>query len=471
MIKHFIIFLFSAIPLCLIAQQNARITVREKNGAVSKTMIKEFMVSDENDVEDALRELGVMNSDGSVRDGVDIQVEMVNALSDSSLSSSFPSVSPGYSVMPPSACQAFLGVVLKNNKNAEASTGALVTDVEPNSPASSSGILAGDIIYQIDDKKISSAQEAIIYIRGKCKGDQIMLRVMRGQKKKKFKVELSEKLIPQANAWDVPGTLGREGMNEMFGAGNERAFLGVTPSSAEVPSGAGVVVIPGSAADVMGIQTDDIIVELNGEVILSFNHLSEKVSEMKPNEEVELVVSREGKMKRLSGKLGSKMTGGTGDFRYFFDDKGLDEGGLSVMDFEFDMDMNDLQRQLEEMMREFNPGVDMQRSFGKIRIEEFFSSEEAAIRTCERAPDLNHFSLGVDARTGDVLLKILPASDRAVRIELLDGKGEIVFMEERKISSEYSRSMEIRDQIPGRYFIRVSQDDSCMIKTVVKANE
>lgn len=141
------------------------------------------------------------------------------------------------------------------------------------------------------------------------------------------------------------------------------------------------------------------------------------------------------------------------------------------MDFEFDMDMNDLQRQLEEMMREFNPGVDMQRSFGKIRIEEFFSSEEAAIRTCERAPDLNHFSLGVDARTGDVLLKILPASDRAVRIELLDGKGEIVFMEERKISSEYSRSMEIRDQIPGRYFIRVSQDDSCMIKTVVKANE
>jgi hypothetical protein len=453
-------------------QQNARITVRESNGSVSKTSIREFKVTSDNDVQEVLREMGVIDSQGNVKEGVDVEVEMLEGNGRSSNSQSLLSITPGFSERPPSACQAYLGVVLKKNtKTAEAAEGALVTEVEPLSPANKSGILAGDIIYQIDKKEIGSPQDAIIYIRGKCQGDKVKIYLLRGGKRKKLEVELTEKSVPQANIWGIPQDKERGGVPDMFGSGQERAFLGVTPSESVVPSGACVRVVPGSAAEAMGIMDNDVITEVNGNVILAFSDISNMVASMKPNDPLEVVVNRDGKVKKFSGNLGSKLTGGSGDFRYFFDDKGLDEGGLSIMDFEFDMDMNDLQRQLEQMMKEFNPPVNPSISQGKIRIEDVSSNVSNLKGVCSNAPDLNFFSLSIDANTGDVILSIHPVHETPLRIELLDEQGEVIFLEERKITSEYIRSMEIVNQSHGRYFVRISQGDACLVRSILKSEE
>ncbi|MFM7105704.1 MAG: hypothetical protein ACKOW8_09295, partial [Flavobacteriales bacterium] len=85
-------------------QQNARITVRESNGSVSKTFIREFKVTSDNDVQEVLREMGVIDSQGNVKEGVDVEVEMLEGNGRSSNSQSLLSITPGFSERPPSAC-------------------------------------------------------------------------------------------------------------------------------------------------------------------------------------------------------------------------------------------------------------------------------------------------------------------------------------------------------------------------------
>jgi hypothetical protein len=446
--------------LSLFAQQRARITMRENNGTMSKIQVQEFQVFGENDVQDALRKMQATDADGNVRDGIEVEVEMLDENSGNMNSHSFFSIIPEQSAPPISACQAYLGVMLKGMENT--SEGALVTHVESLSPAAESGVQTGDVILRIDEVDIHSPQDAIVYLRGKCKGDRIKIKILRGKKKKNLVVVLSEKQLPQANVYDIP----RDKPGNVI-SGSERAYLGVTPASEQLPSGARIMVQSNSAAEKMGLRDYDNITEVNGEAILSFNELSEKVAEMKPNDEVEIVVSRDDKVKKLSGVLGSRMTGGSGDSRYFFDDKGLDEGGFPIIDFEFDMDMGELQQQLEDLLR----GQDLQMNptkMSKIRIHDPIEEQLAHISSCKTSPSFELISIGLNDFQNEVILRVLPTLPEPVRIELLDENGEIIFVEERKIETEYARSMEIQHQTDGQYFLRITQGEYCLIRSIVK---
>lgn len=445
----------------LLAQQRARITMRENNGTISKTQIQEFHVQGESDVQNALRNMGATNSQGNLRDGVEVEVEMLDDNSGFDKSQSFYSLIPGLSTPPPSACQAYLGVMLKGADNN--SEGACVTQVERSSPAEKSGIQIGDVIVGLDDLNIRNPQDAIIYIRGKCKGDQIKIKLLRGKRKKKVVVVLSEKHIPQANTYDIP----RESPGNIT-PGAERAYLGVTPAADQMPSGARILVQPNSCAERMGLRDNDNITELNGEAILSFSHLSKRISEMKPNDEVEVVVSRDDKVKKLSGQLGSRMTGGSGDMNYFFDDKGLDEGGFPIIDFEFNMDMSELQQQLEELLK--SQDLQMRPSGNsKIRIHDASDEQLVMLSSCTASPSFEQIAIGLDEFQNDVILRLLPTEKTPVRIELLDANGEIIFVEERKIETEYTRAMEIQHQDAGQYFLRITQNENCIIRSIVKS--
>lgn len=458
---QFLIILIISCSISLLAQQRARITMRESNGAISQTMVQEFVARGDDDVQKALKKMGAFDAEGNIRDGVEVDVEMLDDDSGNGNSSSFFSIIPGQSSPPPSACQAYLGVMLKRAEGAL--EGALITFVEPTSPAAESGIRMGDIIVKLDELVIREPQDAIVYIRGKCKGDRIKIKIIRDRKKKNYSVVLSEKHIPQANVWDIP-----RDASDNAAAGSERAFLGVTPAAEQLPSGARVMVQPNSAAEKLGLRDYDNITELNGEVILSFNDLSKRISEMKPGDEVEIVVSRDDKVKKLSGVLGSRMTGGSGDLKYFFDDKGLDEGGFPIMDFEFDMDMSELQRQLEELLRlqelPMNSPSDV-----KIRINDASEQQLIDLSSCKESPTFELISIGLNEFQNDVILRLLPTLSSPVRIELLDSNGEVIYMEERKVETEYTRSLELRYQNKGQYFLRIAQGENCIIRSIVKS--
>ena len=98
----------------------------------------------------------------------------------------------------------------------------------------------------------------------------------------------------------------------------QRARLGVEYDGAsqsviealDMPRGTALVgrVVPGSAADEAGIQAGDFIVAINGEELTNSLQLGQIIGRMKPGEEVEITINRDGEEETLTATLGGATT-------------------------------------------------------------------------------------------------------------------------------------------------------------------
>lgn len=141
-------------------------------------------------------------------------------------------------------------------------TGAVVTQVESDSPGAKAGLQIGDVITEIDGQKVSDAGELQVMVGQKQPGTRITLEVLRNGKSMDFPVTL-EALAKN------PG----ESENEVTSQGKMRWGVGLsdlTPDmrdQLQVPHDVHGAVIdrvqPGSAADNAGLQQGDIILEVN----------------------------------------------------------------------------------------------------------------------------------------------------------------------------------------------------------------
>ncbi len=121
----------------------------------------------------------------------------------------------------------------------------------------------------------------------------------------------------QGIGFAVPVNLARQVMDEIVTHGQvTRASLGVkvqevTPAIAKAmglsaPNGALVSeVVPDSAAQRAGLQSGDVITEINGTPILESNQLRMVVSMMNPSQSVNLKVFRNGQTNAVTAKLGA----------------------------------------------------------------------------------------------------------------------------------------------------------------------
>lgn len=94
----------------------------------------------------------------------------------------------------------WLGVVLQEMDDKLAKTfgidkseGALVSDVIKGDPADKAGLKAGDIILEIDGKKLENHKELINIIGAKSPGETVVLKILRDGKKIDIKVKLGER--------------------------------------------------------------------------------------------------------------------------------------------------------------------------------------------------------------------------------------------------------------------------------------
>jgi len=94
----------------------------------------------------------------------------------------------------------WLGVVLQEMDDKLAKTfgldkpeGALVSDVIKGDPADKAGLKAGDIILEINGKKLENHKELINIIGSKSPGDTVVLKVLRDGKKIDIKVKLGKR--------------------------------------------------------------------------------------------------------------------------------------------------------------------------------------------------------------------------------------------------------------------------------------
>jgi serine protease Do len=151
--------------------------------------------------------------------------------------------------------------------NVNKATGAVVTQVENDSPADKAGLKVGDVITELNNKEVNDAGELQMLVGQKEPGTKIDLRVMRDGKPQNVAVTL--------------GTFGKSDEDKTASnqAGKPRWGLGLGDLTPDVRqqlqlgsdvSGAVVErVMPGSSADNAGLQPGDVITEVNRKPVKS----------------------------------------------------------------------------------------------------------------------------------------------------------------------------------------------------------
>jgi serine protease Do len=173
--------------------------------------------------------------------------------------------------------RAFLGVMIQpitpdlaKAFKLSKSEGALISDVNPGSPAERAGLKPGDVVTKVDDQAVSDARALRLMIGEMSPGKTVQLAVLRDGLEQRYPITLGEQ--PSDNG-DSPSFSG--------GASSSRALDGVsletlTPESARqyglTRNVKGVVarrVNPDSAAAKAGLEAGDVILEVNRHPVAS----------------------------------------------------------------------------------------------------------------------------------------------------------------------------------------------------------
>jgi len=177
----------------------------------------------------------------------------------------------------------YLGVTLQNLSSELAEefalpdqSGALVTDVAGDTPAANAGLQDGDVIRQVDGKKITDREQLRLMISQKAPGTKVTLTVLRGENGKKP----AEKTI-SAVLGTLPGQANARGENnpEQQKESNFDSLDGVEVADIDsnarqqygIPSGVRGAVVTSvdenSNSAEAGVREGDVIQEINRETV------------------------------------------------------------------------------------------------------------------------------------------------------------------------------------------------------------
>jgi serine protease Do len=190
---------------------------------------------------------------------------------------------------------------LAKSFNVKTDKGALVAQVEPNSPAAKSGIRSGDIILEYNGNEIKTPKDLSIAVANTQVGVPAKLKVLRDGKTIDMNVSVGSKPVERAEA-------------SPSGDKSEHARLGVTVENVDanaarqlnLPYAGGVLVTdvqPGSPADEGNVRPGDVIREVNHKAVNNVSELQNTISNLKKGTPVLLNVIREGQTLYLAFDL------------------------------------------------------------------------------------------------------------------------------------------------------------------------
>jgi serine protease Do len=167
--------------------------------------------------------------------------------------------------------------------------GAVVTQVEPDSPGAKAGLQIGDVITEIDGQKVADAGELQVVVSQKRPGAKITLEVLREGKKMSVPVTLEELGTREERA----GARGESQGKARWGVGLNDLTPDVREQIQAPQDLHGAVIAqvqPGSAADNAGLQAGDVILEVNRHKVQSAQEASQSLKNLPDGQDALLLV-------------------------------------------------------------------------------------------------------------------------------------------------------------------------------------
>ena len=142
---------------------------------------------------------------------------------------------------------------LAQSFGAQASSGALLSQVVAGAPAARAGLVAGDIVVSIAGTRVRSSQDAVRAVLAHRTGERVDLRILRGGREQTVGVQIGERPSEDRTVGQAPAPPAQQG----------QPSLGL--QLAEGPDGRVVVagIMPGGMADRAGLQQGDVILEVD----------------------------------------------------------------------------------------------------------------------------------------------------------------------------------------------------------------
>jgi len=168
--------------------------------------------------------------------------------------------------------------------------GGVVTQVEPDSPGAKAGLQIGDVITEIDGRKVNDAGELQVVVGQKQPGSKINLTVLREGKSMNVAVTLEE-LGNRSNDGESSSGESTGKMHWGIGLGNLTPEIRDQLQAPREIHGAVIEQVqPGSSADNAGLQRGDVILEVNRHKVQSASDVQQALSSVPKGQDALLLV-------------------------------------------------------------------------------------------------------------------------------------------------------------------------------------
>lgn len=203
--------------------------------------------------------------------------------------------------------RAFLGVMIQpitpdlaRAFKLSKSEGALISDVNPGSPAERAGLKPGDVVTKIDDRAVSDARALRLMVGEMSPGKTVELAVLRDGMERRYSVALGEQPSGKGDPADVSS--GASSLRALDGVVLEAPTLESGRQYGPAPNRKGVAVRrvdPDSAAAKAGLEAGDVILEVNRHPVTTAEDVKRYVNES-PTDAALLFVSHKGQTRYLA---------------------------------------------------------------------------------------------------------------------------------------------------------------------------
>jgi len=180
--------------------------------------------------------------------------------------------------------------------NLKEATGAIIAQVTPDSPAARAGLKSGDVIQELNGKKIADGSALQVAVSQDQPGTTIQLGIIRDGRPMQMGVKVGEyhksgTLAADNEGGSKPGNTGRLGLAVDDLDQNARQQLQIP---ADVKGAAIAEVRPGSPAEDAGLQPGDVVVEVNRKPVSSAEQFANMVHANPAGKDILLLVWSKG---------------------------------------------------------------------------------------------------------------------------------------------------------------------------------